>query len=487
MYKNRINKILSNTTWLYLSAIIFIIMVIYFRRDLFGIFSCLFCVLFVFVTFSKEKELANSLKEMGKISDYRENELRQLDKTTKLIVKRDLELTAINKKLDKEIKDAERIQISMLKAFSDLKKERERTDLEREKTMAIIANFVDPIIVLDKEDKISLMNPAAKSLFVLGDDDLGVKINLENNYSMNNFKKLIKHEYKVRTNKDLNIEDPMMEELDIEFTGHELTYKVITAEINDEHNRSFGIMKIFYNMTREKMIDKMKSEFISIASHQLRTPLTAIKWSIKMVLDEEDGKLNEEQKQMLFKGYRSNERIITLVNDLLNVSRIEEGRFGYSFSEADFEESLTIVLDNLDNRIKEKKLKLNIEKPKIIPKVYMDKQKMQVVLQNLLENAVKYTPDNGSINIEINIINDNFLKISIQDNGIGIPEEDKAKLFSKFYRATNAISLQTEGSGLGLFIVKNIIKKHGGDIVCNSKEGIGTEFIFNLPVKEINN
>jgi signal transduction histidine kinase len=241
-------------------------------------------------------------------------------------------------------------------------------------------------------------------------------------------------------------------------------------------------MKIFNNLTREKMLDKMKSDFISIAAHQLRTPLSAIKWAIKMVLDGDTGKLNEEQSGMLFKGYQSNERIIELVNDMLNVSRIEEGRFGYSFSEGDILKELDFVVDSLQGKIKEKNIKLSVIKPETVPSILMDQQKMTLVLQNLIENAIKYTPDRGSVDITMELAGD-FLKTRVKDSGVGIPEEDKEKMFSKFFRASNVTRMQTEGSGLGLFIVKNIIKKHGGEISFDSKEGIGTEFVFSLPLK----
>jgi signal transduction histidine kinase len=201
-----------------------------------------------------------------------------------------------------------------------------------------------------------------------------------------------------------------------------------------------------------------------------------------MVIDGDAGELNEEQKGLLFKGYQSNERIIELVNDMLDVSRIEEGRFGYNFTEADYKAELNYIIDSLENRIKEKAITLTLNAPAEIPKLFMDKQRMTLVLQNIIENAVKYTPDHGKIDITVEV-SDNFVRTSIKDNGVGIPQEDQVKLFSKFFRAANVMRMQTEGSGLGLFIVKNIIQKHGGDISFNSKEGLGTEFIFTLPLK----
>lgn len=430
----------------------------------------------------REDELTKQASRLEKVNEYRDNELKQLDKTTKLLVKRDTQLTLINKELDKKLQELEQSQKSMFKAFADLKQARAESEEESHKTAAMIANFLDPIIVIDKGNRLSMINPSAREVFGLIEDDIGKLIASENHYSMLNFGNLIKKEYQVKTSKDLKSGNEMEEEVTIKINNQELTYKVMTEEIVDKKDEYLGIMKIFYNLTREKMIDKLKSEFISIAAHQLRTPLSAIKWVIKMVLDGDVGKLNEEQQNLLFKGYQSNERIINLVNDMLNVSRIEEGRFGYSFSESNFEETLNIVLESLENKIKLKDIKVVKVIPKDMPKVYMDKDKMVLVLQNLIENAVKYTPDHGKIEIAAEFGKE-FLKFRVKDNGVGIPQKDQSKMFSKFFRAENVVRLQTEGSGLGLFMVKNIINRHGGDITFNSEEGKGTEFVFTIPIK----
>ena len=411
-----------------------------------------------------------------------EKQTEKIDQSTKNLARHDLLLSKINNQLNQKIKELENSEKSLFRAFSDLQEARKQADKERDKTSAIIANFVDPIIVIDKESKLNLINPAAKQFFGFIDGDLGKKISNENNYSMKNFKSIIKQKFRVKKgkyNKVLFNE----EEVAITFANQELTFKVITAEVVDNRNEYLGVMKIFYNLTREKMIDKLKSDFISIAAHQLRTPLSAVKWIIKMVLDGDVGKINKEQKKILFKGYQSNERIISLVNDMLNVSRIEEGRFGYEFKEENFEDVLNVVVESLENQINERHIKYILNKPEKLPKIYFDKKKMDLVLQNLLENAVKYTPEFGKIEVSLEL-GDEFLKVKIKDNGVGIPEKDQEKLFSKFFRADNVMRMQTEGSGLGLFIVKNVIRKHGGEITFDSKEGMGTEFVFTIPIKQ---
>lgn len=353
---------------------------------------------------------------------------------------------------------------------------------EQNKTAAIIDNFVDPILVISENGRLTLFNPASRDVFGLQNRDIGERIDDSSGiYSMTDFKKIIKTDYKVKTADDLKNADSNEEEVIIEHNKRELTYKVITVEVIDDKNNKIGIMKIFYDLTREKMIDKIKSDFITVAAHQLRTPLSAIKWVFKLVLDEDAGKINDEQKELLLKGFNSNERVINLINDMLDVSRIEEGRFGYSFDKNSIREPLNAALSNLRSMAEEKNLNLTTDLPSDLPLVYIDENRMRMAIQNLLENAVKYTPEYGTVEISASV-KDNYLWLKILDNGVGVPEDGKEKLFSKFFRAKNVVRMQTEGSGLGLFIVKNIVEKHDGQILVNSEEGKGTEFSIGLPL-----
>ena len=450
----------------------------------FGIFIIISLFISRMIKFIVNQDISLLIKadELEKVSEYRKNEWTQLQKTSQLLIEKEKEVSTKNKEFDKQIKDLERSEKAMLNAFGELKKERERVEKAKNKTEAIISNFIDPIILVNSKDEISFINPSAREIFGFDDSVLGKKIPGDGAFSMNNFKSLTKIDYSIKTSKDLKSQDPTEEEVVVSHIGNEFTYKVITVDVVDKKGNNLGVMKIFNNLTREKILDKLKSDFISIAAHQLRTPLSAIKWAIKMVLDGDTGKLTEEQEEMLFKGYQSNERIIELVNDMLDVSRIEEGRFGYSFDEGDLLKELDFVIDSLQPKIKEKAIKLIVVKPEKVPPLFMDRQKMTLVLQNLIENAIKYTPDRGKVEITMEM-QGNFLKTRIRDNGVGIPAVDQMKIFSKFFRASNVMRMQTEGSGLGLFIVRNIIKKHGGEITFDSKEGMGTEFVFTLPLK----
>lgn len=356
-----------------------------------------------------------------------------------------------------------------------------RLEEERRKISSIISNFTDPVIFIDNTGRISLFNPVAKEILGFTEKTIGASISQEGNFSMNNFKNVVVPDFKIEKIKDSKREEET-EELTINYNGQDRTYKIMTASVCDSIDNCYGHIKVFYDLTREKKIDQMKSEFISIAAHQLRTPLSTIKWAIKMVLDGDTGEVNEEQKEILGKGYESNERIIGLVNDMLNVSRIEADRIEYNFSMCDILVPLQRVVGELKNQMEKKKISFVLNKPEDLPQVYCDETKIILAFQGLLENAVKYTSDYGRIEVTLVPLK-KFLKVSIKDNGVGIPKGEQDKMFTKFFRAQNVRRMQTEGSGLGLFIVKNIVLRHKGEIDFKSREGSGTEFTFTIPLR----
>jgi signal transduction histidine kinase len=376
---------------------------------------------------------------------------------------------------------------------------KDRAEDEKNKTVSIVSNFIDPVIVVDPSWQISMLNPAAKEIFGLSDNDIGKRINTQNNrFSFADFGKMIPIKFTVKELEKDTEGYSLIEEVIVghhteeeklpqsALTGsfkNELVYKVITRSVCDADGTCHGHMKIFYDLTREKMVDRMKTDFISIVAHQLRTPLSAIKWAVGMVLDGDAGNITGEQANFLRKGYESNERMIMLVNDLLNVSRIEEGRFGFTFAKYKFQDALNDVIANMEGLIAKKHIKIGVEKQDPLPEVYMDKDKIVLALQNILDNAIKYTPDYGEIKITLKSLDSHFY-VSIKDSGIGIPKRDQPRMFSKFFRSANVVKMQTEGSGLGLFIVKNIIEKHGGKITLTSEEEKGTEVDFILPLSK---
>lgn len=418
-------------------------------------------------------EVADSRQRLEVEYDSHGKKLQEIRKMTKLLVRRDLELNMVNHALDQKI-------VELGKALAEMKIARNEAEEEKEKTMALFSSFSTPVLFFDNYDKLALFNPAAQKILGINDQDLGKKVSSENNFSLNNFNNIIHNKFSVEKIKDEH--NIQLEEVNLG-SGNEIkVFKVFTVKVEETGKDIFGTMKIFYDTTREKTIDRLKSEFISIVAHQLRTPLSAIKWVIKMILDGDAGKLNVEQQELLGKGYASNERIIRLINDLLNVSRVEEGKFGFEFNKTDFQEVLDAAVDNVEGLIKKSHQQLTVKKPANLPPVCLDKEKMIIALQNLLGNATKYTPEYGKVEVKIEVDKQN-LHVKIKDQGVGIPQADQPKIFTKFFRAANAVKLETEGTGLGLFMVKNIINKHNGQISLKSEEGKGTEVSFSIPLE----
>lgn len=453
--------------------------------------SLFYVVIGIFSTFSsrlliKREELLRSQKEeLDKEAVLRANQLDQIEKTTKLLVSRDRELSKINKELDKKIRELEYSKASLTKALSDLNENKKIIEEEKNKTAAIIASFSDPILVLDKENKLLLFNDPAQKILGITNLDLNKKIASKDDFSLENFRSLIRRQFEVKKLVKPDQEDiTALEEMSLLATENEeeITYKVITVQITAAQKEYGGTMKIFYDVTREKNIDKMKSDFISIAAHQLRTPLSAIKWASGMLIKGDLGKVTQEQSDLLQKSYDSNERMINLVNDLLNVSRIEQGRFGYNFEEIKLAEIVKIIVDTAQPMAENNNAKIIVDKQIDSIKICVDKEKILLALQNLVDNAVKYmAKEGGKVELIVKEKREKEIVLVVKDNGVGVPKKDLPRLFSKFFRASNVMRMQTEGTGLGLFIVKSIIERHGGSIEVRSEENKGTEFTLTLP------
>ena len=227
-------------------------------------------------------------------------------------------------------------------------------------------------------------------------------------------------------------------------------------------------------------LDKIKDEFITTAAHQLRTPLSATRWALKSFLN---GTFKgKEQKEMLEKVYDTNNNLINIVGDLLDVSSIENKNFIYDLQKKDLSLLLKEVISTSIFLTKDKKINISFDDQiEDLPLIKFDRNKMSMALQNVMSNAVDYTLDGGTIDITLKK-EDNQVVLEIRDSGIGIPEGDKEHIFDKFYRGKNAKKTETDRSGLGLYITKNIIEKHGGAIGIESKEGEGTKVVVRLPV-----
>ncbi|HSW40420.1 MAG TPA: ATP-binding protein, partial [Acidobacteriota bacterium] len=248
--------------------------------------------------------------------------------------------------------------------------------------------------------------------------------------------------------------------------------------IRNKKGKPVRLIGAISDVTERKRAEQTKSDFVSFVSHQLRTPLSGVKWMLELAMDAMDNP--DEMSSFVQDARISIDRLIRLVNDLLDISRLEQGKLKMSPRHVDMAELTGDVAGEMTPLIMEKQQQLSIHAEKEAIKPFVDEQLVRQVLINLISNGIKYTPPNGAI--DIRITNEPYqVRWEIKDTGIGIPKADMEKLFDKFYRAGNVISVETEGTGLGLYLVKLIVERFGGDIWCESEEGAGSTFVFTLP------
>ncbi|KKT73798.1 MAG: PAS/PAC sensor hybrid histidine kinase [Candidatus Nomurabacteria bacterium GW2011_GWA1_46_11] len=248
-----------------------------------------------------------------------------------------------------------------------------------------------------------------------------------------------------------------------------------------ENGKTIGVIAVFRDITHEKEVDRAKSEFVSLASHQLRTPLSAVKWFSELLIDGDAGQLTTNQSEFVGNIHKSNERLIEMVNSLLNITRIESGRIIVDPKPTNLADLVNQVLEDLQEKIREKKLTMVVSVHGQLPQVALDARMINHVYLILLSNSIKYSPEGSQITVIISK-NDKEVVSQVSDAGCGIPQSDQSRIFEKFFRATNAVRTVTEGTGLGLYLAKVIVESSGGKIWFTSKENGGTTFWFTLPL-----
>lgn len=384
-------------------------------------------------------------------------------------------------KINAQNQEMERDKSALLTIMEDLSKQKEKLAQEKAYDDSLLSSLGEGIIVTDKEGNILLINRQAEEMVgwknaeVLGrkwsdqvplEDEEGNLIPKEKRAIgkvLSQGKAVVSQgRYYVRKDKTrfpvATVASPVI------FDG-----KVV------------GSIAVFRDITKEKEIDRMKTEFISLASHQLRTPLSTMKWYAELLLSGDAGKLMSEQQEFIKYIYDSNERMIDLVDGLLNISRIESGRIIVDPVPTDLGVLVKDVAKEVELKYKNKKQKLIISIHQNLPKINVDPKLIRHVYMNLLTNAHKYTPDEGEIHVFISKKAEEIVS-QVSDNGYGIPKHDQAKIFQKFHRGTNILKMVTDGTGLGLYLAKVIVESSGGRIWFESHENQGTTFWFSLPL-----
>ena len=256
--------------------------------------------------------------------------------------------------------------------------------------------------------------------------------------------------------------------------------QISTSQLMNQGGITTGLIRIIHDRTREVGLLKSKSEFVTVASHQLRTPLTAINWVFQEL---STSRLSESERlEFVSTGTQAAAKLSKIVNDFLDITKIEEGRFGYSLAMTDVTDYVTKAVNEAAPIAKQYRVQVYFESPKEALKAPLDQQRMGIVLSNLLDNAIKYNVENGEVVVRLRSVPSRpFIELSISDTGVGITPDELKKLFTKFFRTEAGVKMDATGSGLGLYLVKNIIEQHGGTISVQSTIGRGTTFTVLLP------
>jgi signal transduction histidine kinase len=365
---------------------------------------------------------------------------------------------------------------------------------EKNRSMAIVKSISDPLIVLDNNYKIVLLNKACEGLFSIREEEAVNKYFLEvirNGdlydfiYSSSRTKDVSTEEKVLYADFDnkgyyFNVAEEKIIYVNFDNTGYYFNV-VVTVVKNVEANMN-GVIVLLQNVTELKQLEKIKSDFISTISHEFKTPLTSIMIGTSLILDENVGTLNKNQKGILEAIKEDGEKINSLVNNLLHLAKLESSKSVFNLSTCSVGELIHSSVNSFHEQANSKNINLYYEINESLPKINADAEKIVWVLNNLISNALKYTESDGEIMV-LPFTHDNEVCISVSDTGSGIPEEYTERIFDRFVQVKGENS-DVKGTGLGLAIAREIVEAHGGEIWCESKEGIGTTFTFSLPMAE---
>jgi two-component system phosphate regulon sensor histidine kinase PhoR len=350
----------------------------------------------------------------------------------------------------------------------EIKSKIDRIKHETVKIDAVLSSMFEGIMVVDEKGSILLMNPSLRKLFFV-DSDPETKSPIEairNPQVQDIVDKIIENKQRL-ISEELAISQP--EEKILKINGVPII----------RNNVLEGAVLVFHDISELRRLERVRQDFVANVSHELRTPISSIKGYAETLLD---GAIEDKDnvKEFISIIYQDSNRLANLIDDLLDLSKIESGKMKMSFEPLDIKPILDRCLGVLEKTIRTKKLSLSVDMPGKIPKVLADEKRLSQVFLNLLDNAVKYTPDGGSIKVSISL-SDKLVQVDIADTGIGIPEKDLSRIFERFYRVDKARSRELGGTGLGLSIVKHIVLAHNGQVWVKSEQGLGSTFSFTIP------
>ena len=345
----------------------------------------------------------------------------------------------------------------------------------------LLKSMSNGVIMFDQKQNIIIANPLIQEIFGRKNDDGTLSSILSQ--LQEGHKEAAKRTGKIDVKKA--IEAVLTEGTPTsipEVTLDERTFEVSIIPVRDDEKNVAGGAIILHDITHLKEVDTMKTEFVSLASHQLRTPLSAIRWFLEILKTGRAGKITDKQREVITDAHECSNRMMSLVNDLLNISRLDQGRIMIAPEPTDIVTLIEEVILENQSEIEKKHQTLVFKKPtEKFPTVNVDPQLMRQVFTNLLSNATKYNTEKGDITVELRLKDENF-EWCITDTGCGIPKRAQEHLFQKFFRARNASTKNVGGTGLGLYLTKRILDQCEGTITVESEEDKGSTFCVSLPI-----
>lgn len=376
--------------------------------------------------------------------------------------------------------------VVLVRAFLHLAELSAERMLAMKEQDALIQFLSDAIVVYDPDFKVITFNKAAENLFQVSKNEV-VGTRFDPGMAKNpHFRILVQTLFPslAPSLNQLSESGSWPQVVDITLEGPHLDLHTTLNQLRDEGGEIMGFVKIIHDSSREKGLLQAKSDFIGVAAHQLRTPLTALHWAMENIVKYSAGDKNVNP--IAVEALAVSERSLKITNDLLDVSKIEEGKFGYTLQSTNLLEFVSGIVKEMKTLADQYGITLEVFAPhEAIPPIMIDQNRVGSVIFNLIDNAIRYNIKHGKVSValELDALKP-FVRISIIDTGVGIPPDDLKRLFQKLYRGSNVAQMEPNGSGLGLYIAKNIVKRHGGEIGVNSELNRGSTFWFTLPTDE---
>ncbi len=373
---------------------------------------------------------------------------------------------------NKEVEGIKREYSKTLEKYDEVKRDYKRVEVEKKNTEAVVKSIAEGLVVVNEKGEVLLMNPAAEKILGAQNEKKVGRSILEG----------LGSEHLVSLSREADGTGDRV----VEYTSKDENVKKVirasSAVIQNENGQTVGMVNVLTDITKQKELDEIKSRFVSNVTHELRTPIVAMQKSIEILLDKTSAPLNEMQLNFVNIVYRNLAHLSRLVEDLLDIAKIESGKMRLKFLPTRLDRLVNDACDALNTWAKSKDIQIDREVSKSLPEIIVDSVKITQVLNNLIGNAIKFTPRSGKIFVSCDWNDPVSVKVCVADTGVGIAKDNLPKLFGRFEQFGDQQGIS--GTGLGLCISREIVERHAGRIFAESEEKKGARFTFILPLKQ---